>query len=106
MHTLANQSGPLTAVERSAIIEEFWASRHAWADAMNAERLAAWERKWGGVFERDLPPGHTRQIEMSGDSRVLPLRRRREELPEPDAAAQVPGYRFYWQPKSLQIPTP
>jgi hypothetical protein len=107
MHTLANQNGTLTAVERAAIVEEFWASRNAWADSMNADRRAAWERKWAGVLERDLPPGHTYKTEAPADSRVLPLRRKKDELPQDlEAGAKVPGYRFYWQPKSLQIPMP
>lgn len=108
MHTLANQTGPSTAAERAAIVEEFWASRNAWADALNAERLAIWERKWSGVGERDLPPGHTRKFELPSDSRVLPIRRRKTEpqQAELEAAVNVPGYRFTWQPKSLQIPVP
>jgi len=106
MHTLAHQSGPLSAVERAAIIEEFWASRNAWADFMNTERLAAWERKRAGIFEQDLPFGHTYRVESATDPRILPLRRKRDDvLPDPDLGAKAPG-RFYWQPKSLQIPLP
>ena len=108
MHTLANQSGPLTAVERAAIVEEFWASRNAWADTVNADRRAAWELKWAGISERDLPPGHTRKYETTTESRILPLRRRKDETQpaELESDMKVPGYRFYWQPKSLQIPMP
>ena len=108
MHTLASQNGPSTAAERAAIVEEFWASRNAWADTMNAERREAWELKWSGVLERDLPPGHVRRYEEPMDHRVLSIRRRKNELqqPELDAEVKVPGYRFYWQPKSLQIPLP
>lgn len=107
MHTLANHSGLLSDVERKAIVEEFWASRNAWADFMNAERRAVWEKKWSGVLERDLSPGHTYRWEAVADSRVLPLRRKKDEqLPEQEAPIKVPSQRFYWQPKSLQIPTP
>lgn len=109
MHTLANQAGPSTAAERAAIVEEFWASRNAWADSLNAERREAWERKWMGVMESDLPPGHTRKFEAPAESRVLPMRRRKDEpllQADPEADAKVPGYRFYWQPKSVQIPMP
>jgi hypothetical protein len=107
MHTLANHTGVLTNVERAAIVEEFWASRNAWADFMNAERLAVWQNKWTGVLERDLSPGHTYRWETTPDSRVLPLRRRKDEqLSEHESPAKAPGQRFYWQPKSLQIPTP
>jgi hypothetical protein len=107
MHTLANHTGALTNVERAAIVEEFWASRNAWADFMNAERRALWERKWSGILERDLPPGHTYAVEHATDqSRVLPLRRKKDEQGEAEVPAKVPGGRFYWQPKSLQIPTP
>jgi len=107
MHTLAHQSRLFTAVERAAIIEEFWASRNAWADYLNTERLAAWERKRAGILEQDLPPGHTYRAESTTDPRILPLRRKRDDL-LPDAAlgAKAPGHRFYWQPKSLQIPLP
>jgi hypothetical protein len=107
MHTLANRTGLLSDVERTAIVEEFWASRNAWADFMNAERRALWEKKWAGIMERDLPPGHTYMWEPTADSRVLPLRRKKDEQQlDQDAPAKVPGSRFYWQPKSLQIPTP
>src|SRR4051812_24090136 len=114
MHTLSIQSGPLTAVERAAMVEEFWASRNAWADAMNADRLASWERKWAGIGERDLPPHHTRRVAEEvieeqvklAQPRVLPMRRRKEELAELEAPIKVPASRFYWQPKSLQIPMP
>lgn len=108
MHTLASQTGPSTAAERAAIVEEFWASRNAWADAMNIERRDAWERKWCGVLESDLPPGHVRRFEVPSDHRVLPIRRRKTEAqpPELEADTKMPGYRFYWQPKSLQIPLP
>ncbi|HEY1962466.1 MAG TPA: hypothetical protein VGG69_08610 [Rhizomicrobium sp.] len=107
MHTLANHTGVLTNIERAAIVEEFWASRNAWADFMNADRRAVWERKWAGVLERDLSPGHTYRWEAIPDSRVLPLRRKKDEQqPDPEAPAKIQGQRFYWQPKSLQIPTP
>src|SRR2546423_9571886 len=107
MHTLANQSGPLTEVERAAIVEEFWASRKAWADFRNTERRAAWEKKRAGILERDLPPGHTYRVESTTDPRILPLRRRKDDaLPGPDLGANGSGQRFYWQPKSLQIPLP
>jgi hypothetical protein len=109
MHTLASQNGPSTPAERTAIVEEFWASRNAWADTMNAERRELWEKKWSGVLERDLPPGHVRRFEDPMDHRVLPIRRRKSELqqqPELEVDVKVPGYRFYWQPKSLQIPLP
>jgi hypothetical protein len=114
MHTLCIQAGLLTAVERAAMVEEFWASRNAWADAMNADRLSAWERKWAGIGERDLPPYHTRRVAeeaveeqvMLPQPRVLPMRRRKEELAELEVPIKVPAYRFYWQPKSLPIPMP
>lgn len=107
MHTPANQSGPLTAVERAAIIEEFWASRNAWADFMNTERRAVWERKRAGILEQDLPPGHTYRVASTIDPRILPLRRKTNDLlQDPELGAKVPGHRFYWQPKSLQIPLP
>jgi hypothetical protein len=107
MHTLANHSGVLTNVERTAIVEEFWASRNAWADFMNAERRAVWEKKWSGILERDLSPGHTYALEPAmAESRVLPLRRKKDEQADTESPAKVPGTRFYWQPKSLQIPTP
>jgi hypothetical protein len=107
MHTLANQSGPSAATERAAIIEEFWASRNAWADFTNAERRAAWDRKRAGILEQDLPPGHTYRVECTTDPRVLPLRRRKDDLlQEAEPGASVPGHRSYWQPKSLQIPLP
>ena len=107
MHTLANQSGPLTDIERAAIIEEFWASRNAWADFLNTERRAAWDRKRAGILERDLPPGHTYRVESTTDPRVLPLRRRKDDaLQDAELATKIPGHRFYWQPKSLQIPLP
>ena len=107
MHTLASQSGPLTDIERAAIIEEFWASRNAWADFLNTERRAAWDRKRAGILERDLPPGHTYRVESTTDPRVLPLRRKKDDASQDaELTAKVPGHRFYWQPKSLQIPLP
>ena len=108
MHTLANQTGPSTAAERAAIVEEFWASRNAWADTINAERLAVWELKWCGIGERDLPPGHTRKFEVPTESRVLPIRRRKTESQQPELEAdlKMADYRFNWQPKSLQVPAP
>jgi hypothetical protein len=111
MYTSVNRSAPLSSVERAAIIEEFWASRNAWADTMNAERRLAWDRKWAGIGERDLAPTHTRQVEAARPveqqaSRILVMRRRSEEPDEGDEPARIPAYRFYWQPKSLQIPMP
>ena len=104
MHSLGTQGRPSTDVERAAVIEEFWASRNAWADFINAERRAAWERKRAGILERDLPPGHTYRVETGADSRVLPLRRKRDQ--SEDLESKVQGYRFYSQPRSLQIPLP
>ena len=107
MHTHASQSGPLTDIERLAIIEEFWASRNAWADFLNTERRAAWDRKRAGILERDLPPGHTYRVEATSDPRVLPLRRKKDDLvQDPEVGAKGPAHRFYWQPKTLQIPLP
>ena len=109
MHTPLNQNRSLSAVERNAIIEEFWASRNAWADTMNAERRAAWEGKWTGIRERDLPAGHTRALQATAQSCVLPLRRKKEDPAEeglPGPAVSAPGYGFYWQPKTLQAPLP
>lgn len=109
MYALNNQNGPSTALERVAVVEEFWASRAVWANAMNAQRLACWERKWAGLSECDLSPGHTRMLEgvrvENPDARVLPLRRRKEEIQEQPAITKLPAYRFYWQPRSLQVPT-
>jgi len=107
MYTLSHPAGPLGEVERAAIIEEFWASRNAWAEFMNAERRAAWERKRGGILEQDLPPGHTYRMETAAESRVLPLRRKQDEIAnDADTSAKIPGSRFYWQPKPLQVPLP
>ena len=107
MYTLANRSAPLTEVQRAAAVEEFWASRNAWSDFLNAERRATWERKRAGILERDLPPGHTYRHESTVDSRVLPLRRKKDDaVQDSEVGAKVPGHRFYWQPKSLQIPLP
>jgi hypothetical protein len=107
MHTQANHTGVLSDVERAAIVEEFWASRNAWADFMNAERRTVWEKKWAGILEADLSPGHTYRWEATPDSRILPLRRKKEEqLTEQETPPKAPSQRFYWQPKSLQIPTP
>ncbi|HEX3944538.1 MAG TPA: hypothetical protein VHW69_10660 [Rhizomicrobium sp.] len=111
MYTSADHGSPLNSVERAAIVEEFWASRNAWAESMNAERRLAWERKWAGIGESDLGPSHTRQIESSRYveqplSRVLVMRRRSGDSLEDMELAKVPAYRFYWQPKSLQIPMP
>jgi hypothetical protein len=109
MHVSPNQNRSLSAVERNAIIEEFWASRNAWADTMNADRRAAWEGKWAGIRERDLSPNHTRPVQVPAQSCVLPLRRNKEEAAGsdlPESVTSAPGYRFYWQPKSLQAPLP
>jgi hypothetical protein len=111
MYMLADHSSPLNSVERSAIVEEFWASRNAWAESVNAGRRLAWERKWAGIGEPDLGPSHTRQIESPRQveqplSRVLVMRRRSGDPQEDTESAKVPAYRFYWQPKSLQIPMP
>jgi hypothetical protein len=111
MYSSANYSSPLSSIERAAIIEEFWASRNAWAESVNANRRLAWERKWAGIGELDLGPGHTRQVEAprhveQPPSRVLVIRRKGEDCLEETEPARVPAYRFYWQPKSLQIPMP
>jgi hypothetical protein len=107
MYMVSHPAGLLSEVERAAIIEEFWASRNAWADFMNAERRTAWERKRVGILEQDLPPGHTYRMETAAESRVLPLRRKADEIANDlDESAKIPGYRFYWQPKSLQVPLP
>jgi hypothetical protein len=111
MYSSANYSSPLSSIERAAIIEEFWASRNAWAESVNANRRLAWERKWAGIGELDLGPGHTRQVEAprhveQPPSRVLLIRRKSEDSLEETEPARVPAYRFYWQPKSLQIPMP
>jgi len=111
MYTSADHSSPLSSVERAAIIEEFWASRNAWADSVNANRRLAWERKWAGIGALDLGPGHTRQVEAPRQveqplSRVLVMRRRSGDFLEETEPEKVPAYKFYWQPKSLQIPMP
>ena len=109
MYISPNQNRSLSAIERTAIIEEFWASRNVWADAMNAERRAAWERKWSGIRAGDLSPSHTRAVQATAQSRVLPLRRKQVETEDSDLPVSVvsaPGYRFYWQPKTLQAPLP
>jgi hypothetical protein len=111
MYRSADYSSPLSSIERAAIIEEFWASRNAWAESVNANRRLAWERKWAGIGELDLGPGHTRQVEAprhveQPPSRVLLIRRKGEDCLEETEPARVPAYRFYWQPKSLQIPMP
>lgn len=102
MYTLSSQAGPLTTVERNAVIEEFWASRNAWAEAMNAERRQAWERKWVGLSERDLAPGHTRAVqaeeqEVRSEPRIFSIRRRRDEQPEGEAGTLLQPHRAYWQ---------
>jgi hypothetical protein len=111
MRSVSIQSGPLSALERAAIVEEFWASRNAWADSMNAERRLIWERKWAGIGERDLAPDHTRRIEAARPegqipSRILVMRRTDEILQENIQPGRLPTYRFDWQPKPLQMPAP
>jgi hypothetical protein len=109
MYTFSNQSGPSTALERAAVVEEFWASRNVWVHAMNAERRSAWERKWAGLSECDLSSGHTRMVEgvrmENPEARVLQLRPKKEEAQEEPGLTKLPAYRFYWQSRSLQLPT-
>ena len=111
MRSVSLQSGPLSPVERAAIIEEFWASRNAWAGSINAERRHIWEQKWAGIREQDLAPGHTRRIEpvplpVQMASPIL-LMRRGQEIPEESTGLDNgPVRRFDWQLKSVQALKP
>ena len=64
---------PLTALkfrdlERRARADDIWGLRNAYVDLVNAERLAAWEKKRSGLGETDLPRSHTHRAEQTNES--------------------------------------
>jgi hypothetical protein len=61
-------------LERRSQVEEVWASRLAYADALNEARLRTWQAKHCLILERDLPPTHTRKVKPQ--SAVSPFRRK------------------------------
>ena len=52
-------------LERRARADDIWGLRNAYADLVNAERLAAWEKKRAGLGETDLPRSHTHRVDAT-----------------------------------------
>jgi hypothetical protein len=58
----------LRDLERRARADDIWGLRNAYADLVNAERLAAWEKKRAGLGEADLPPSHAYRVDVAAQS--------------------------------------